>query len=271
MSASQSENAGDLWEAPARPAQDSATFIIELAGFEGPLDLLLSLARTQKVDLAKISISALAEQYLTFIGELHKMRLEIAADYLVMAAWLTYLKSRLLLPEPASDEPSGEELAAALAFRLRRLETIRDLASRLAGRPRLDRDIFSRGAPEPIVIERQSTYTATLYDLLSAYANQRRRNTVTVHRVARREVFSLADARQMLATLIGRLADWMPMEAFLTPFFATTERRRTVMASTFAAGLELVREGRLAMRQTEPFAPLHLRAGPAIPREVVNG
>jgi segregation and condensation protein A len=251
------------WESEEAPANRAeGAFVIDVGGFEGPLDLLLQLARNQKVDLTKISILALAEQYLDYIAQLGQMRLEIAADYLVMAAWLAYLKSRLLLPEPqADDEPSGEEMAAALALRLQRLELIRKYAVQLGDRARLDRDVFGRGAPEPIEVERKSTYTATLYDLLSAYATQRRRNTVVVHHVRKREVWALAEARAALSRLIGRIAEWTPLEVFLSPYIANPEQRRTVLASAFAAGLELVREGGLSMRQSAPFAPIHLRDG----------
>ncbi|MBB5754141.1 segregation and condensation protein A [Prosthecomicrobium pneumaticum] len=252
----------DLWETPARADATPAerALIVDVDGFEGPLDLLLALARTQKVDLARISILALAEQYLVFIEELRRLRLELAADYLVMAAWLAYLKSRLLLPEPEKgEEPSGEEMAAALAFRLRRLEAMRDAAARLVNRDRLGREVFSRGAPEPVELVRRSAYAATLYDLLTAYAAQRQRQMVSVVHVRRRQVWSLAEAREILTRMIGRMAEWTPMEVFLSPYLARDEIRTTVLASAFSASLELVREGKLELRQEEAFAPLELR------------
>lgn len=247
---------------PADPiAQGDAEpkLVIDVAGFEGPLDLLLSLARAQKVDLAKISILALAEQYLAFIEEVRQTRLELAADYLVMAAWLAYLKSRLLLPNPpADDEPTGAELAAALAFRLRRLEAMREAAARLMDRPRLGREVFARGRPEPIALVRRDHYEATLYELLTAYAAQRQRQMVSTVRVAKRTVWSLADAREILERLIGRVADWTPIDQFLGTYM-TRETRATVIASSFSASLELVREGKLELKQTAPFAPLFIR------------
>ena len=265
----------DLWEErPAGGLADESALVIDVDGFEGPLDLLLALARAQKVDLAKISILALAEQYLAYIAELGRLRLEMAADYLVMAAWLAYLKSRLLLPEPeAGDEPTGAELAAALAFRLRRLEAIRDAAVRLANRNRLGRDVFARGAPEPVRIDRKPAYTATLYDLLTAYVAQRRRVVVAKVRIPSRKVWSLAEARTILSRLIGRLADWTPLDVLLRPYMTSPELRRTAIASTLGASLEMAREGKVSIRQTGAFAPIHLRA--AVGRqeldEVSNG
>ena len=265
----------DLWEErPAGGLADESALVIDVDGFEGPLDLLLALARAQKVDLAKISILALAEQYLAYIAELGRLRLEMAADYLVMAAWLAYLKSRLLLPEPeAGDEPTGTELAAALAFRLRRLEAIREAAVRLANRNRLGRDVFARGAPEPVRIDRKPAYAATLYDLLTAYVAQRRRVVVAKVRIPKRQVWSLAEARSILSRLIGRLADWTPLEVLLRPYIVSPELRRTAIASTLGASLEMAREGKVSIRQTGAFAPIHLRAAAGRPEleEVSNG
>lgn len=252
----------ELWEmqeAPDRKEGNSA-LVVDVDGFEGPLDLLLALARTQKVDLAKISILALAEQYLAYIEQLRQLRLELAADYLVMAAWLAYLKSRLLLPAPSPDEePSGEEMAAALAFRLRRLEAMRDAAAKLVNRDRLGREVFSRGMPEPVEVIQHSDYAATLYDLLTAYASQRQRQMVSVVHVRRRQVWSLAEAREVLTRMIGSIADWTPVDVFLSPWIQTPEMRATVLASSFSASLELVREGRVELRQTAPFASLYMR------------
>lgn len=198
-----------LWEEGTKEhGVTEPALTVDVAGFEGPLDLLLHLARTQKVDLARISVLALAEQYLTFIEEVREMRLELAADYLVMAAWLAYLKSRLLIPKKSGDEePSGEEMAAILQFRLKRLEAMRDAATRLVNHNRLGRDVFARGMPESIVVEKQNQYTATLYDLLTAYAAQRQRRAITNVRIAKRGVWSLKQARDILVRMIGDFAD----------------------------------------------------------------
>ncbi|HZD91059.1 MAG TPA: ScpA family protein [Pseudolabrys sp.] len=234
--------------------------IVDVEGFEGPLDLLLTLARQQKVDLAKISILALADQYLVFIEAARKMRLELAADYLVMAAWLAYLKSRLLLPEAAPAEgPSAEDMAMALAYRLRRLEAFREVANRLMDRPQLNRDVFGRGAPEPIAEVRQSEWTATLYDLLSAYAGQRQRTTLSQVRFKKREVWSLAEARETLERLIGQSADWSRLDQYLIAYVVEPSLAATVFASSFASALELVREGHAEIHQKESFAPIYLR------------
>jgi segregation and condensation protein A len=250
----------DAWESPAPLPPAPETLVVDVDGFEGPLDLLLELARTQKVDLARISVLALAEQYLAFIERSRMARLELAGDYLVMAAWLAYLKSRLLLPEPAAEEgPSGEELAAALAFRLKRLQAMRAASARLMERDRLGRTVFARGAPETRV-ERRSAWQASLYDLLSAYASQRRLKTGVSYQPKRRVVWSLVEARVILQRMIGRIADWTPLEIFLSPYLEVAETRRTALASSFGASLELAKEGRLELRQTAPFAPLLLRS-----------
>lgn len=237
------------------------SFLVDVDGFEGPLDLLLELARRQKVDLAKISVLALAEQYLEFIDEARKVRLELAADYLVMAAWLAYLKSRLLLPEqPKGEEPAAADLAAALAYRLKRLEAIRDAAEKLVNRPRLGRDLFLRGAPEGVTVLKTSEFQANLYDLLSAYARQRQKHVLSRVTLKQRVVWSLAEARDALERLAGRAIDWTAMDAYLGQYFTTPETRRTVRASTFSASLELVREGKLELRQERAFAPIWVRA-----------
>jgi segregation and condensation protein A len=254
-----------LWgDTPERssPARDEPALVIDVGGFEGPLDLLLYLARHQKVDLARISVLALAEQYLEFIESARRVRLELAADYLVMAAWLAYLKSRLLIPQAPKDEgPSGEELAATLAFRLRRLEAIRDAASRLVNRDRLGRDFFARGEPQIIADEHKSAFDANLYDLLSAYASLRQRQAVTNVTIARRRVWSLAEARLMLARLVGALDEWTALDRFIIRYLADPEERPTVIASSFAATLELIREGRIEVRQDGAFSPLYMRTG----------
>ena len=239
------------------------TLKVDVDGFEGPLDLLLELARRQKVDLAKISILALANQYLDFIEHIRKLRIEIAADYLVMAAWLAYLKSRLLIPaaESQDEEMSGEEMAAMLAFRLQRLEAMREAGRRLINRNRLGRDFFARGMTEAMDIEVTTEYSATLYDLLTAYASMRQRRSVSQVTIARREVWSLADARELLGRFFGDMADWTPLDHFLVRYLPDPKMRATVLASSFAASLEMAREGLVSMRQEKAFAPIYLRAG----------
>ncbi|WP_187971097.1 segregation and condensation protein A [Aquibium microcysteis] len=234
--------------------------VVDVDGFEGPLDLLLHLARGQKVDLARISILALAEQYLVFVGRARSLRLELAADYLVMAAWLAFLKSKLLIPRvPGDDGESGEELAAVLQFRLERLEAMREAAARLVNRNRLGRDVMARGMPEVVVVEKQTAYQASLYDLLTAYAIQRQRQAVTHVRIARRTVWSLQEARDLLTRLVGRMRDWTALDGFLLDWLASPQERATAIASSFAASLELVREGALEIRQDGAFAPIYLR------------
>lgn len=239
---------------------DEPTLVVDVEGYEGPLDLLLALARHQKVDLAKISILALADQYLTFIEAARKLRLEVAADYLVMAAWLAYLKSRLLLPEPPSAEgPSAEDMAMALANRLRQLEAIREAAKILMTRPQLGRDVFGRGEPEQIAEVKHQTWTATLYDLLSAYASQRQRNVLATVHLAKRTVWSLAEARASLERLVGLSEDWTCMDDYLLSYVLEPSQRATVFASSFAAALELTREGQAEIHQKEAFAPIFVR------------
>jgi segregation and condensation protein A len=247
-------------EAFVERGSDEPALIVDVDGFEGPLDLLLVLARQQKVDLAKISILALADQYLAFIEAARQVRLELAADYLVMAAWLAYLKSRLLLPEATTGEgPSAEELAAALAFRLRRLEALRGVAEQLMGRPQLDRDIFSRGDPEPIAEIKQPQWSATIYDLLSAYSAQRQKQALAHVRFPPRRVWSLAEARAALERLIGTASDWSQLDTYLITYLIEPALRPTVYASTLAATLEMVREGLVEVHQHAAFAPIFLR------------
>jgi segregation and condensation protein A len=250
-----------LWaDQPEERATTDPALVVDVDGFEGPLDLLLHLARNQRVDLARISILALAEQYLAFIDKARTVRLELAADYLVMAAWLAYLKSRLLIPKQPDDAgDSGEEMAAVLQFRLKRLEAMRDAAARLVNRNRLGRDVFARGAPELVIVEKRNRYAASLYDLLTAYAIQRQRQAVTNVRIAKRGVWSLKEARDILARLIGVAKDWTALDRFLVDYLAGPEERATAIASSFAATLEMVREGQLEMRQDGAFSPLYLR------------
>lgn len=263
MAASETTPMDSLWsDAEERRATGDPALVVDVSGFEGPLDLLLHLARTQKVDLSRISILALAEQYLRFIDSARRLRLELAADYLVMAAWLAYLKSKLLIPRQArEDEESGEELAAMLQFRLKRLEAMREAAGRLVNRNRLGRDVFARGMPELVVVERRNEYSASLYDLLTAYAAQRQRRAVTNVRIAKRSVWSLQEAREILTRLVGSFSEWTALDRFLIEYLTAPEERATAIASAFAASLELVREGLIEVRQDEAFAPLYLRRG----------
>jgi segregation and condensation protein A len=240
---------------------DEPAFKVDLDGFEGPLDLLLELARRQKVDLARISVLALAEQYLLFIEAARKLRLELAADYLVMAAWLTFLKSRLLLPIPSrAAEPDASELADALAQRLRKLEAIRKAAELLMDRPRLGCDVFPRGGPEAVKFARRSVYEANLYDLLAAYARQAHKHARARVRFKAREVWSLAEAREALARLIGGNCDWTAFDDWLLEACLDPRMRRSARVSSFSASLELVREGKIELRQDKTFAPIYIRA-----------
>jgi segregation and condensation protein A len=241
-------------------ASDEPSLMVDVEGFEGPLDLLLTLARQQKVDLAKISILALADQYLAFIEAARKLRLELAADYLVMAAWLAYLKSRLLLPEQHPAEGmSAEDMANALAQRLRRLEAIRQFAEKLIARPQLGRDIFQRGQPEPIAEIKHPQWSATLYDLLSAYAARRQIQSRSVVRVPKRTVWSLAEAREALERVVGQSMDWSPLDQYLVAYLVEPAMVATVLASSFAAALELIREGQMEAHQQGAFSPLYVR------------
>ncbi len=241
-------------------AEGEEAFVIDVDGYEGPLDLLLELARRQKVDLSRISILALADQYLAFVESARRFRLELAADYLVMAAWLAYLKSRLLLPEPPQqDEPSAADLATQLALRLRRLEAIREAARQLASRARLGRDVFARGQRAEAPQGPDGAWNASLYDLLAAYARQRQRRIearVTLHK---RFVWSLVEAREALRKLVGTAADWTTLDAYLLEYAVDPSMRATLRASALSAMLEMVREGVMDIRQDRPFAPLYLR------------
>ena len=249
------------WEQEAERVEDGDQLHVDVEGFEGPLDLLLAMARTQKVDLAKISVLALAQQYLDFISEARRLRLEIAADYLVMAAWLAYLKSKLLLPaEPSEEgEPTGEELAALLAFRLKRLDAMRDAAAQLMTRKRLGRDVFGRGLPEPIRVTKTNIYEANVYDLLKAYSQQRQRAATHTLHMEKRSVWSLKEARDELERLLGVACDWAPLDQLLMEFLVDPEVRRTALASSFTATLEMTREGALELRQSKSFGPLLVR------------
>jgi segregation and condensation protein A len=253
------ETQTDWFDTPAPPASEDILHV-DVGGYEGPLDLLLDLARRQKVDLAAISVLALSEQYLAFIDTIREKRIEIAADYLVMAAWLAYLKSRLMVPRaPSDDEPTGEMLAAMLQFRLKRLEAMRRAANQLMNRPRLGFQVYARGMPEPIEIARTSVWEATLFDLLKAYSAQRERASNVDYTPLQRTVWSLQDAREILQRLIGDSFDWVPMDTYLAAYLTTPAERATVRASSFASSLELVRQGKIDLRQTETFGPLFMR------------
>ncbi len=254
----------DKWGEPRSAVADrlaTEALIIDVDGFEGPLDLLLTLGRTQKVDLRKISVLQLARQYLEFVEKARQLRLELAADYLVMAAWLAFLKSRLLLPpDPEEDGPSGEELAAHLAFQLERLQAMRDVAAWLMARDRLGRDFFARGQPETVTRIRSVTYTASLLDLMQAYARTRTRDEFRPYAMDRDAIFSLEQALDRMRSLIGFSGGWTDISTYLPEGFGTDPaRRRSATASTFAASLELAKEGRIELRQAEAFAPIELR------------
>jgi segregation and condensation protein A len=271
MTEDATDGGGDVVEfvLDGQAADAGEALIVDVDGFEGPLDLLLALARTQKVDITKISILALAEQYLLFIAEARKLRLELAADYLVMAAWLAYLKSRLLLPEPEhEDGPTGEELAALLAFRLQKLEAMRDAAAKLMARNRLGRDVFERGAPEGVRIHRTSEFADNLYDLLKAYAERRQRQAITRIRFKRLPVWTIKEAREQLERLIGVSTDWGSIDQYLLEYLVEPAMRTTILASTFSAALEMAREGQVEIRQTEVFAPIFIRRKPATSGQV---
>jgi segregation and condensation protein A len=260
----QAEPSLDAWHTlgPDQAPVPGEALVVDVDGFEGPLDLLLALARTQKVDLAKLSMVALAEQYLSFIAEAQRLRIELAADYLVMAAWLAYLKTRLLLPREGrpDNEPSGEEMAQRLAFRLMRLEAMRNAAAQLLTRRRLGRDVFGRGMPEGMRTIREKQYTAQIYDLLKAYAEQRSRTVKRVHVVKARAVWSIKDARLRLEKLVGQSAgDWEQLECFIERYLPAASAGRTVMASSFGATLEMAREGLVEIRQEAPYAPIYMR------------
>ncbi|MEM7430111.1 MAG: ScpA family protein [Pseudomonadota bacterium] len=263
------KDAGQAWPDGGGPLRletnfkedDEPSLILDLDGFEGPMDLLLDLARQQKVDIAKISVLALADQYLAFIGRAKKLRLELAADYLVMAAWLAYLKSRLLLPDPEPDEEvPAEELAARLAFRLQRLDAMREAAAQLMARNRLGRDVFARGEPEPVIVDTQTEYADNLYDLLRAYSERRSRNlSHREYTVVARKVWTVKHAREILERLVGEFVEWGRFDSYLAEFLGEPEERAGIVATSFTACLEMAREGKLELRQERAYGPLFLR------------
>ena len=260
-----SDPIADDWTQPERlsPADRLAAeaLIVDVDGFEGPLDLLLTLSRTQKVDLRRVSVLQLAEQYLTFVGRAQALRIELAADYLVMAAWLAFLKSRLLLPpEPGDEGPSAEDLAAHLAFQLERLQAMREAAARLMARDQLGRDFFARGLPEGISLNRKITYDATLLDLMRAYARIRTRDEFRPFVMDREHVFTMEQALERMRGLIGYAGEWADLISFLPEGWDVTPMaRRSATAAHFAAVLEMAKRGQLAIRQGETFAPIQIR------------
>ena len=256
------ENRRDAWEEASRGSHgEPGKLVVDVDGYEGPLDMLLDLARRQKVDVTRISILDLAEQYLAFIARLRRLRLEIAADYLVMAAWLAYLKSRLLLPDRAGeeDEPSGEERAAAVAFQLRRLEAMREAGARLQARPHLGRDVFPRGAPEGLAVTVHAVYDVTLYDLLKSYGARRGRVAGRTLHIAPSDFYSVDEALARLSDALGRIPDWQSLSSFLPTTPGGGLGARSALAATFAASLELTRTGQAQIRQDRAFGPIHIR------------
>ena len=238
--------------------ETDVTLSIDIDGWEGPLDLLLTLARAQKVDLRQLSVLALVEQYLGFIGQARALRLELAADYLVMAAWLAFLKSALLLPRDPEVEPSPEELALRLQLRLQRLDAMREAGARLMARDRIGRDVFLRGSPEGLRVVKRPAWQADLFDLIAAYGTVKARAMPAVHIVQRRDVMTLEAAIALVAKMVGSRLDWATLESFL-PADMAPDYRRSAIASSFVAALELARQGRVALRQQAPFAPLMVK------------
>ena len=253
--------APDDFEMEERPIISDGALVVDLEGYEGPIDMLLVLARQQKVDLLNISILQLAEQYLKFIEEARRLRLEIAADYLVMAAWLAYLKSRLLLPpDEEDDEPSGPEMAEALAFQLRRLEAMQEAGAKIMELPRLGRDVFPRGAPEGVKVIRTPVYDLSLYELLRAYGDQQSNGPSGPLEIAPTEIFSVDDALERLGKVLGKIPDWTTLQGFLPESIHDAVVFRSAVASTFAASLELAKSGRLELRQSGTFGPIYVRS-----------
>lgn len=258
---------GDDFQDPPRLPPDDAAFVLQLDAYEGPIDVLLDQARGQKVDLSQISILDLANQYLAFVEHAQRLRLELAADYLVMAAWLAYLKSRLLLPEEADDdEPSAAEMAEALAFQLRRLEAMRSVGGRLMARPQLGVDWFARGEPEPAMVVTKSVLDVSLYELLKAYAGQKQRAQAddTLH-IQATELYSMDQALKRLTDMLGRLPGWSTLASFLPSGIGDPLVARSALAATFAASLELAKTGHVQLRQDRAFDDIYVRG--ADPRE----
>jgi len=250
----------DFEDRPRDPMSDSQ-FLLDLDGYEGPIDVLLTLARDQKVDLKKISILDLADQYLSFVARARRLRLELAADYLVMAAWLAYLKSKLLLPEPevGDGEPTGAQMAAALAFQLQRLEAMRNIAGKLMARPQLGHDFFQRGQSERLPVVQNVVYNVKLFELLRAYGAIASRRQQGMLRILPTELYSMDDALKRLGDMLGQTLEWQTLSAFLPAQFNDGIGGRSAMAAMFAASLEMVRSGRAELRQEQTFGPIFLR------------
>lgn len=262
MSEDQVPAAGEVFEEGSVAERQAAeALMVDVDGFEGPLDLLLALARTQKVDLRKISILELSEQYLAFVEEAKALRIELAADYLVMAAWLAFLKSRLLLPpDPQEEGPTGEELAAHLAFQLERLEAMRRAAARLMGRDQLNRDFFPRGQTEDVTMSRRVDYSSSLLDLLQAYARVKTKDSFEPLHYKREPVLTMEQALDRMRGMMGTMMEWTSLAEFLPEGWRLHPRkRRSAMAASFAATLEMVKRGEAELRQDEAFAPILLR------------
>jgi segregation and condensation protein A len=253
------------WDNDARLApldrMAAEALIVDVDGFEGPLDLLLTLSRTQKVDLRRVSVLQLAEQYLVFVAQAQVLRIELAADYLVMAAWLAYLKSRLLLPpEPGATGPSADDLAAHLAFQLERLSAMRDAAARLMARDQKGRDFFVRGVPEDVMRQRHVTYSATLLDLMRAYARIRTKDDFRPFVMDRNHVFTMEQALDRMRGLIGYAGDWADLTSFIPDGWDINPmRRRSSTAAHFAAMLEMAKVGQVDIRQGDAFAPIQIK------------
>ncbi|MDP4796688.1 MAG: segregation/condensation protein A [Rhodospirillales bacterium] len=257
---------GDGFDDPSKDGGDDTEqrlnpFVVDLQGFEGPIDVLLQLARDQKVDLIHISILELADQYLAFVAEARKHNLELAADYLVMAAWLAFLKSRLLLPDLSTEEePSGEAMAAALQYQLMRLQAMQNAGQGLMARPRLGQDFVGRGNPERFKPREVEILDATLYDLLKAYADQqRRKNAHAPMQIEAFEIYTVEDALQRLRRLVGMTPDWQDLWSFLPENLKGVLLTRSAVASTFVASLEMAKEGKLLLRQSSSFGPIYLQ------------
>lgn len=254
---------------PAAPApEDSESLVLDLGAYEGPLDVLLTLAREQKVDLTRISILALADQYLAFVERVKHQRLELAADYLVMAAWLAYLKSKLLLPAPPESptaEPTAAEMAEALAFQLRRLDAMRAAGDKLMALPQFGRQVFARGEPEGLKIVRKPVYALTYYELLKAFGEITGRKETRTLTIPATELYSMEAALERLAGMLGRMPEWSTLMSFMPPGLGGGVVGRSGMAATFSASLELVRTGKLQMRQEQSFGPIYVRRAPENP------
>ncbi len=265
----------DQWEQDASSQSDELSadelgaedrLLVELDGFEGPLDLLLALAREKKLDISQISIADLATQYIEYINDLKKHRLEIAADYLVMAAWLVFLKSKLILPSEEEDAeiPSGDQLAAQLAFRLKRLEAMRAKGNELMARPQLGQEFFAVGAPLGRNTVSKIEYKSELFDLLKAYSALQQRQVVQGYKVKRRKVWSIKKARNRLSSLLGMSIEWAPINELIASFMGTESPMKTTVASTFGATLEMARDGVIEIKQSGPFQPLYVKSTPNV-------